>query len=1244
MANLSLNLDTPSGWNKWIYAKSVINGVQIPDASFPYLYTPSSGFWARSLIDNNIPWLNATDALTSFFLGGGISGTLAGALGGLATTALTSDIRFKSQTYAVGRGARPPTMGFCLGNKFKQQVYTRMDVMNDSLNSVIVTNVSVDLLQNSRFKRSFIDHGSVERYSNNASEYILSLDINKTIPPPYGLNLTDVTITVTSNNSTSSDISVNVLGVKDNWDIIISRPSQEIHSGDYYKVSKVIYLENPYLLSGFWKGSENDTPDPRLASGLNLYLTSHNSPYEEGKILGTYIWKTDPTAAEIANGASSIVSTEPSYGNSMKDVDGYTWAFYGFGNSPEYGIYPNDKRYKEVELEEIDAERSIVSNKDRLVASQANYELLSGSKPEYLRIEIGVGRYTSRHNWYAPCLRGEYIKIKSTGKLHKILAHIEFNIIDVKFMDTKGTSIFDPYANQEYSIINQYAWFINEHYDGRISSRNNTGVFKGSVSSISENIYDILTLGDTYISTYEMNGLISFMDRYRNILSLPSSMKKAYGNFDGWRLVSNNAEYDIMSIDFSDVPEEDSSVPYTIHVELKESTENIEVGDNAYIVFDKSYSTFGSYSKESGYSFSLDVKPVLKDTKNLFIISDYLWLNGEFFSNPYRLDIEESDRIGFCDGYLFGLEINGSASSLYNQFMLFTTPRTSRGVASIFHNLRREDWVAYEDVVTNKITIRRGSMNFTEYPAKSLIVIGKPTAREDMGSTENPIQLNSSYEMLRRIGITFRENGTSNMAQDIALLFGIGSYDNIYGFYIVGDSIINLGTINTNNATLNASYRGEGYEVSPVYVYKPDYFQNLLTRIVDIGINTEDGPLYVISQNDSGDVEQIYAEYIEKNQTLEAIGFFDLIRFSNGEEVLIYGNQIKSFSVNGYINNNRGPNAVFIIGSYNDAFMWASPLVGRIDDTDDTNQYSLMILNSVDYLGVIYNSINETLCIFVRAETANGGTVKSYLGCYIVSLYALRSKNLMCEPSSADIRKFKWRPPIFYDSFIIDQTRSWTDNENIIEDGISYVSSGSSTSETTTTTTAAQSGSYENISTDLPPDAFIRVMGSQSTVSNIINPNEFGIISTSILPDGTYVVFYDSEMGIKAIYSNTGGKSWKTTDNVYGRNGRCGVLIGMTLYYITTEGIIAKKTNIMDFYTARDISAGIISYSEELNLQNALDRETAVLIGSGIIEPQRLSGYVTPEGLSKIFFYDSNGLLKCIETSDNNSWKITNNF
>jgi YD repeat-containing protein len=100
----------------------------------------------------------------------------------------------------------------------------------------------------------------------------------------------------------------------------------------------------------------------------------------------------------------------------------------------------------------------------------------------------------------------------------------------------------------------------------------------------------------------------------------------------------------------------------------------------------------------------------------------------------------------------------------------------------------------------------------------------------------------------------------------------------------------------------------------------------------------------------------------------------------------------------------------------------------------------------------------------------------------------------------------------------------------------------------------------------------------------------------------------------------------------------------MTLYYITEEGIVAKKTNIMDFYTARDIAEGIIDISEELNIQKTLDKEVTVLIGSGSIELQRLSGYVTPGGISKIFFYDPQGLLKCMETSDNNVWKVTNNF
>jgi hypothetical protein len=143
------------------------------------------------------------------------------------------------------------------------------------------------------------------------------------------------------------------------------------------------------------------------------------------------------------------------------------------------------------------------------------------------------------------------------------------------------------------------------------------------------------------------------------------------------------------------------------------------------------------------------------------------------------------------------------------------------------------------------------------------------------------------------------------------------------------------------------------------------------------------------------------------------------------------------------------------------------------------------------------------------------------------------------------------------------------------------------------------------------------------------------------LPNGTYVVLYDSELGTKALFSTSAGYNWITANIIYARLGRSAILLGDLLFYISSNGMEVKHTNITDFYYA---AAGIRDITVEIELQRIIDAEPVTLIGSGAIELQRLSGYITPEGITKIFFYDNSNLLKCMESKDSYTWTVANNF
>jgi hypothetical protein len=1202
---------------------------------------------------------------SAFLLGGGTTATILGSIGGLNVVANIFEISVHGQIFGIGRGAEPPQMGYCIGNKFKQHVYTRMDVQNDGLGRTITTNVSVELLQNSRFKRVFVKYGTVVKYTvnnvDNINEYVLTLDVTKNTPPP-SVSLSGNTIKIIKQSSKGSpiipSISVNVLSIKSNWDVVISKPSGDVSPGDYYELNTIWCIEDPYLLSGFWMGAEDSLSPPLPpSSGMDLYVTSHNSPYEEGKFLGFYIWQVDisltttTTSTTTSATATSTATTttpapplgiaqQPSPGFSMNDQAGYTWAFGGFGNSPQYPVYPNDTRYRIVKLDAPDESGAMIQYNTRIKATNLDYDNLLKTSPSYIRIEIGTGGYIDRHNWYSPCLKGSYIK--NNGNLYLIIDHVAFNIIDVSRISIDGLSTFDPLVNQNYSIVNQYAWFINEHYDGRIGGGNNTGIFRGTVRDISSDKleFTIQTLGDTFISLYKSHGL-SFIDRYRNNATLPTGFVKLFEKFDGWKLVNNNKEYAIESIDFGKVISPQYT-PYPIVVKLQNSTSGIVLNSNAYIAFDSTYDVVGNYSKESGFSFVLDVNAAYitppGGQSNAFIVSNQLCLDGEYVSNPYQIDIGPEDMIGFTDGYLFGVEANGSAQSRYSQSMFFTTPRSGIGLSSLFHALREEDWIAYKDPPTGNITIRKGSLDFREYPSKDEVVMGLPSLIENPSvSGGNQISLNSSQDRLRRLSLQV-ENFSPGTSP--SLTFGIGSYDNIYGFLVSGQGKVDLQDLRVqgivSGAVSSNTYSDtEGNIISPVYVYKRSSFQASDKIYVDIGASTKD-PIYVRG----GSVSSIIAQYIHKGQVLNDANLIDVIKLRDGEIIMFYGKSLYPFNLynedltDNKINNFSGnktrwfnPNAVLSLGSFNDAYFWGTPFKIKYGDTNSRFLYPLMLLNSVEYVGCLYDSLSEYINIFVRAfrgSTSYLASLRISVQTFTHTTYECRGLNYSDTDASTKTSTFFYRPPLLPDDFISNVNKSWIhDSSDIIQN-------------------------YFNLSTSIDPlinDQYVNILGSGCQV---VYGGEFGIITAFVQVDGTYTICYDTEVGIKTLYSSNQGLSWIGSNLVLARNGRCGFVLGGLLFYISESGIIMKDLSPTDFSDIKSLAmqreAGNANISDEINKQSYLDTSKTVLLGSGSIGYQRLSGYITPQGTIKIFFYNNNGKLKGMESSDRSTWIVSDNF
>ena len=1201
----TINLSAPNGWNRWIYARTTAPDVTyLPDAPFPIVYTPAKSAWVKGEIDTcSISWPNPMDYLSTVVASGGTT-SLTGLMSGMATAEILKNIPDTGTFSAFGQYPGP-RFGFCIGDNFKQQVYVRFDVFNIRGATVLLTNSELEMVENSKFKRVYVNHGEIANYSTSGGKFVLTLDINKFTPPPSNINISGTTLKVIKSDGKTFNCTVR--SINDSWGFVIDDPGSENvpSSGDFYELNTVLCIEDPYLISGFWRGTEDSVGGN--TSGLNLYVTEHNSPFQESQFTGVYLYENNTTGQVI----SSTV------GSNTRDVGDDTWAFLSFQNSNLSSSYDSDVRYREVILTAPDSENSTISFVPRNVATAQDYSnCISNNTTSFIRTEIATGGYFTRQNWHSPCLKGCYVK--NGGKLFKILAHVESDVIDVNIKSIDGTTSFDPYANKDYSIINQSAWIINESYftDPNYSSGN---VFRGAIKSVSGNAVDIsankLTL--TIVKDFEDMGKpkygLSFSQRYKTDVTLPSNYKKGYSKNQDWVLVSGGKGYRVSSVVFSDP---NKSENYTIDFKLSEDVSNLAINDTAFVTFDIPYhSTSGAYSAIASSNLVLDMKPSLKE-QSPFLVSDSLCLSGEYNSPPYAIDIPIDTRIGVGDCQYFGIDANGTATQRRGAVIFATTQGAARGLASLFHTLRQEGWIAYQDPVTQRMTVRRGSCDFTEYPTKNMVVLGNNLYRENV-SGGSAIQLDDTKDWLRRI-----QYDTPSSPQH-GITFAFGSANNTYGFYVSGQGIVNLGLLSVQgqaagNVSSSAYTSTENYPVSPVYAYTKEYYQALDQYIVDIGIKASDGPLYV----KNAAISNVITEYVDDNQTIGDVGYFDIIRMPYGEIMLLYGQKVEKFTVNDTPNDPstwHNPNAIMIAGTYDDSYYWSSPLAGRTDDTEQQNQYPMMLLNSVNYLCSSFYQRNNTLNVFCRCNT--GG--EDFVGCYSVSVCELRKNIYLCT-STDDVQvNFLERHPAFDDSFINDKTKSWTDS--FLQDTKPYDST------------------KENLS-----DKFVRVIGPASTNPQVKYAKELGIISTSILPSGSMIVFYDGDGGIQCLFSDDCGRTWASSKLIYGRNGRAGVLVGHYLFYVVSSGIQIKVTNFTDFSAGmRYISQnneGKDTTAEELSTQAILDGEETFLIGSGVVDPQRLSGYITQDGTIKVFFYDQNNLLKCMSSSDAHVWKVADNF
>lgn len=1200
------------------------DAIFLPDCAFPEGFLPSSAFWLETIIAHSqITWLLPIDGFSAFRIGGGTSPSLMGSLGGLSVMGYLNDLPKRgSWRYGrrqVSRGSvvsRPPEFGFCIGNLFKQHVWTRIDIMND-ISSVQVIYSNVDIMQNSRFKRIYLYEGEVAQYFINAEgEHILRLDIEKEIIDPAKIPIASG-LSITSVDNGSYSVSIN--SVKENWDFVISAPTDpQIPSpGDYYKFDTVFCIEDPYLMSGDWIGSEDSTPANRkYNSGSNFYLTTHNDPYIEGTIVGRYVL--------YDNENSEVVKTVYP-GAPIHDQGDLTWRWEDLGGYSE--IYPSETRYTE---EFGEGGRVIV--KVRTTVDGSEFTDFLDEDPFFVRVELDKGGGRSRQNFYAPCLDGQYIQI---GKnVHKILGHPQSAIIDVSRLAIDGVTIYDGTAD-DYKIVNQYGWMLNEHYIW--TSDGIFGAFSGKVESATYDSATNLTTVSHEVTKEQITNLLigetketdqfsndgdefnsdwnSFANRFTQDISATAGATSAFVKGQGWYSVLDNGSGVFAIREVTSIDTVSSGDPYSLtYTILGDVSETLN--GKVYIAFGPVFSTVGSASVK-GFPCIIDVEAVSSGDTLPFLTSDRLAMDGAYTTPPYNLDIPIGTRLSITAAHLFGIE-NGSSRSNIGSETYMSVPDAGGGIASCYRSLNNTLSVYYLDKGSNTISLRRGRLKFRDLPSRADVSLGLPSEEAEDSSTS--IQKDDSR--LRSLIVEATYPSTPSADAPSQTMISIGSPDNKYGVVIEGGGEVRTNAFATDEVeyTISDFIDNSGNIIAPSYTWNNG--ESLFP--FGVGVDTE------VSLQIVGGASIKKQIFIEEKQLIGDINLYDAHITIDGDEILLYGANLQEFEIEDEkINPAEWPTtgAVMIVQGKDRMTAWGTPK-RPFDDSADTDvergEYAVMLLNGCKYLCSLYDETSNLLIVF--AQCWSKGEI--FIGCFIFSYLSVSNNLKKCTPDDDSIWPFAWRPLALDADILDDNSKNHVPIEDHIPDGYTFENDG-------------------------VRDHFYRILGAEETNSqNEFSGGDFGYVSAYKSIEGGYFLLYDGLGDIKVLTSSAKGigeGAWTESEIAISREGRAAVIIDHKLFYITSSGIVCKLTQPTD-YQALIILAneyeGFDLDKLEDNVQDDFDNNRdIVILGTGPIPDQKITGFKDNEGALYVFYYDGNGNLGSM-TSENKgrTWRSTNNF
>jgi len=1252
------------GWKPWFYAKTIRYDPDLAiefktaSAPFPPSYLPSRSFWAETFSTHCLlptPWSFLNDAYSAF-VSLASTGGLIGALEGSAMAGvILQDAQFGS--WGIGREqAFIPQVGFCIGDKYKEHAYFYISVVKLILNSIVASSC-IDVFQRSRLKRIYVAEGLVTSCVPDptvegtlTTEYILTIDLEGVIPEGLTTSIEGDTLKVYKKDG--SIVNLKMKNILPDWKITVTITSDITKipgNGDFYKFDTPLCIEDPYMMSGFLH-------DPKPFGPYTLDYTSHNYPYiKEGpgseggytfnaiEFVGFYVYREK----DVEEGENDI-EIAPSEGSAFIETETHEWSFYYYEGVKSQIYDENKYRYYNVESIAISDQKDHELPGDYISPTMKKF---ADADPEdlkkwkeiddikYVRMEINVGGDSERQNWHSPILTKCWFK--QGEKYFAILGQPDGNVIDISLRDVTNTTDLNTDKGKGGSILNQYAWMINEHYT---QCGGQDGFLEGNIDSATyEEKTDTTTI--TWKSKHLSYGTIYGFDNWdvaspnpnsfynRFISSHDGSLKKMWKKFQYWRVYNESYKtsfaVDPSSIEISGPDADKISVTSEVICKAKVYGD-MRGSTRAGFYFDTPYDRSGSTLLPI---YIYDIQQGMASGSPL----PTLCVDWRYRTAIMEIQIPTDTRIGSTGAQWWGLGARGLNSVLSNDNLdLFVTVLSSaKTISSFYHYVRQQDWIFFQDKNTNRLTLRRGNVDFTESPRREEVIIGLP---ESTGSAESfPITFDTTKERVKLISMEIPEESDFEDSDDnddfapSALTFQIDNKSDYFGFTSTGSGIFDFMALRDNGlapGTVDYSkYKSQDNFISPVYIYtkRTDNVNLHNNNTLELGIDTK---VKLLVKN--GSPSNIKIQYVNNNQTLINMGYFDVHHINDGEVMTVYGKNVNKFEKNMVEYDPEGTwptkECVFIIGTSDNSLTWGLPNVKTlILDGDSDYQYPVMVINSCNYITSCYHRISERIFIIMKCyQKEDAFAFTPFIGCYTVNRITLSENIEICNADPDNVvdpeLNFWYRKSLLPSNILTDNER------NPVPTDISL---------------STEALNIDNYSFD----SFVRVLGPAITKSAIKEEiGNIGILSIFILTDGTTVILYSGEGGIRMLSSHD-AVGWNKSKIIIARSGDSAVLVSENLFYITSEGIMMKSDMDENMCMASRATMNAGYDDEEIEiLQKTFDSARTLLIGSGKIVSQRLSGHISHDGVHKIMYYNSDGILCCLESKDTLKWAMASNF